>query len=164
MIESVTRFLNMIVAGLLAHASRLAKLAAAQHEISQYTAALDEADLLENTGVPAKQKLAKLLRLQVEQTLETAFTSPASPPQPAALNGDGLIGGGGAHHPFALSGPTEASASSAEGRVTRRRGRPPLAAKRAVEQEAPKELTVTPAAENSDTQPSEGATPWLADA
>ena len=158
MIESVTRFLNMVVAGLLAHAARLTKLAAAKHEITEFAAALDEADVLENTGVPAKQKLAQLLRLEVQQTIETAFTSPASPPQPAALNGDGLIGGGGAHHPFALSGPTEASANSVEGKAPRRRGRRPSTAKLA------EEPTVTPPAENPDTQPSEGANPWRADA
>ena len=66
----------MIVAGLLAHAAAVDELAAAKHEIAEYTAALDEADVLENTGVPAKRQLAKLLRLEIEQTLETALTRP----------------------------------------------------------------------------------------
>jgi hypothetical protein len=109
MIEYVTRFLNMIVAGLLAHAARLTKLAAVQHEVAEYTAALDEADVLENTGVPAKRQLAKLLRLEIEQTLETALTTTASPTEPAALNGDGLINN---KHPFALSGPAPVAAVS----------------------------------------------------
>jgi hypothetical protein len=136
MIEYVTRFLNMIVAGLLAHAARLTKVAAARHEVAEYTAVLEEADLLEHSAVPAKRQLAKLLRLEVERTIETAFTEAPPPP---ALNGDAN------HHPFALTGPTDAAASPPQGREPQRRGRRPSAAKVA-QQQAPRDPTVTPAA------------------
>ena len=107
MIEYVTRFLNMIVAGLLAHAARLTKVAAARHEVAEYMAVLEEADLLE----------------QMRRSGEAPACEIAAPGG-RADNRDGLHGGPAAacavmadanHHPFALPRPTDAAASQAEG-------------------------------------------------
>ena len=68
MTEHMKRFLSMLVEGLLAPAIRLARLAAVRHEVEGYTEAFDEAASLESSGVPAKQKLAKLLLAELEAT------------------------------------------------------------------------------------------------
>ena len=76
MTEHVKRFLSMLVEGLLAPAIRLARLAAVRHEVEAYTEAFDEAAALESSGVPAKQKLAKLLLAELEGSIiSTALTA-----------------------------------------------------------------------------------------
>ena len=147
MTEYVIRFLNMLVAALLAPAHRLARLAAVRHEVEAYSAAYEEAQALEASGKP---ELAKLLRAELEQTIGATLT--AGPAPHPALNDDGNL-----HPPFALepprpadSGPTaNPPASPPEGQGSppppRRRGRPSKKAK-AAEQQATKPSDPTPSA------------------
>ena len=101
MTEHMKRFLSMLVEGLLAPAIRLARLAAVRHEVEAYTDAFDEAAALESSGVPAKQKLAKLLLAELEGSIiSTAL--PAAPAPERALDVDGN------HRPFALEPPRAA--------------------------------------------------------
>ena len=144
MTEFVKRFLNMLVAALVAQAHRLARLAAVRYEVAELTAAYDEAAALEVSGKP---ELAKLLRAQLEQTISTALTASQEPPL-AALPDDG------ARHPFVLEPPRPADSvpsaadppPSPEGEGTaplrRRRGRRPKKAPAA--EPLPIELSPTP--------------------
>ena len=160
MTEHMKRFLSMLVEGLLAPAIRLARLAAVRHEVEAYTEAFDEAAALESSGVPAKQKLAKLLLAELEGSIiSTAL--PAAPLPERALEVDGN------HRPFALEPPRAAEpgpsadqpASEPQRQDTppppRRRGRPPGSKKN---QTKAAEDTKPGAAEASPEQPQPGVT------
>ena len=148
MTDYLKRIFSQLVAGLLAQASRLVRLAALRQVLEEYTAALEEAAQLEARGQPA---LAKFLRDELDDTLGTTLTA-AGPAPPPALNGDG-------HHPFSLPRP-DTAASQAEGEGSpppRRRGRPSSRANgaKAGAGEQPQEQ----AAEQADPTSSPKATP-----
>ena len=147
MTDYLKRIFGQLVAGLLAQASRLVRLAALRQVLEEYTAALEEAAQLEARGQPAT---AKFLRDELDDTLGTTLGA-AGPAPPPALNGDG-------HHPFSLPRP-DTAASQAEGEGSpppRRRGRPSSRANGAKPAaEAPQEQ----AAEQADPTSSPKATP-----
>ena len=69
MSDYIKRLFNMLIAAILAHANRLARLAAIRHEMEAYAAAYDEANLLEAAGKP---ELARFAQAQIEETLGSA--------------------------------------------------------------------------------------------
>ena len=160
MTEHMKRFLSMLVEGLLAPAIRLARLAAVRHEVEAYTDAFDEAAALESSGVPAKQKLAKLLLAE----LEGSIISTATHGRPCAGAGagrgrqsppfrTGAAPRGGA---WPLSRPAgERTATAGYPAAPRRRGRPPGSKKN---QTKAVEDTKPGAAEASPEQPQPGVT------
>ena len=105
MSDYIKRLFNMLIAAILAHANRLAHLAAIRHEMEAYAAAYDEANLLEAAGKP---ELARFARAQIEETLGSARAADVAP-QPA-VNGDGEP------HPFGLPRPTQAALGPQQGR------------------------------------------------
>ena len=145
MSDYIKRLFNMLIAAILAHANRLAHLAAIRHEMEAYAAAYDEANLLEAAGKP---ELARFARAQIEETLGSARAADVAP-QPA-VNGDGEP------HPFGLPRPTQAALGPQQGRESttapRRRGRRPSGANGAKTppQEAPPQ---NPAGQADPTAP-----------
>ena len=126
MTELVAQFFAMLFARLFGRLPRLADLAANRYEASEYAGALDEADAFAASPDPAKRQLARLLRAQVEASINSAISEPSGN-QPA-LNGD--------HRPFCLEPPAAEdpgpaadplpSPSEGQGAAPqRRRGRPP---------------------------------------
>ena len=116
MSDYLKRIFGQLVAGLLAYASRLARLAALRQLLDESTAVLEEAAHLEAKGQP---QLARYLRAELDDTLSDVLAADAVP-QPS-------LNGGGNHDPFALPRPdTTANQPAGEGSAQpRRRGRRP---------------------------------------
>lgn len=131
MSDYLKRIFGQLVAGLLAYASRLARLAALRQLLDESTAVLEEAAHLEAKGQP---QLARYLRAELNDTLSDVHAADAVP-QPS-------LNGGGNHDPFALPRPdTTANQPAGEGSAQPRRGRRPgkNGAKRADDQPPPQE-------------------------
>ena len=94
MSDYLKRIFAQLVAGLLAHASRLVRLAALRQLLDESTAVLEEAAHLEAKGQP---QLARYLRAELNDTLSDVLAADAVP-EPS-------LNGGGQSRPFRLAPP-----------------------------------------------------------